>query len=75
MAEKLFECEWTPGEELVFRFRRPGLRLLAPEVRTHLLGARKETLLAVRSLLDTALERLQEEERPRRRRRRAIKVE
>jgi hypothetical protein len=74
MAEKIFECEYTPGEELVFRFRRPSLHLLGPEARGHLLEARKETLLAVRSLLDAALERLEEEERPRRRRR-AIKVE
>jgi hypothetical protein len=73
MAEKLFEVEHTPGEELVFRFRKPALSLLPPEVREHLLGARKETLLALRTMVDAAITRLEEEE-PRRRRRK-IQVE
>ncbi len=76
MAVKMFECEYEPGEELVFRIRRPGLRVLAPEVRGHLLEARKETLMALRSLIDAALARLEEKEKGTRRRRRTqIKVE
>lgn len=73
MAEKLFEVEYTPGEELVFRFRKPAFNLLPPEVREHMLGARKETLLALRTLIDAAIARLEEEEP--KRRRKEIRVE
>jgi hypothetical protein len=68
MGEKLFEVEYTPGEELVFRFRKPAFSLLPPEAREHLVGARIEALLALRALVDAAITRLEEEE-PRRRRR------
>ena len=74
MAEKLFECEWTPEGEIVLRIKKPGLKLLAPEVRGHLLGARKEMLSALRSLIDVALEKMDEKESPRTRRTK-IKVE
>ncbi len=74
MAEKLFECEWTPEGEIVLRIKNPGLGLLTPEVRGHMLGARKETLSALRSLIDAALARMEEKETPRTRRTQ-IKVE
>jgi hypothetical protein len=73
MAEKLFECEWTPEGEIVLRIRKPGLGVLTPEVRAHMLGARKEMLTALRSLIDAALDKL-EEESPKTRRT-TIKVE
>jgi hypothetical protein len=74
MAEKLFECEWTPEGEIILRIKKPGLGLLTPEVRGHMLGARKETLSALRSLIDAALERMEAKETPRTRRTQ-IKVE
>ena len=74
MAEKLFECEWTPEGEIILRIKKPGLRLLTPEVRGHMLGARKEMLSALRSLIDAALARMDEKEAPRTRRTQ-IKVE
>jgi len=51
--------------------------LLTPEVRGHMLGARKEMLSALRSLIDAALEKMAEKETPRTRRTRRtqIKVE
>lgn len=43
------------------RFRRGlGKELLPEEFRTHLRAARKEMLLAVRSLIDAAIERTEE---------------
>jgi hypothetical protein len=75
MAEKLFECEWNPEGELVFRLKRPGKQVLNPEIRGHVLEARKEMLMALRSLIDAALERLDEKEKGGRRRRTQIRVE
>ena len=74
MAENLFECEWTPEGEIILRIKKPGLRLLTPEVRGHMLGARKEMLSTLRSLIDAALARMEEKETPRTRRTQ-IKVE
>jgi len=74
MAEKLFECEWTPEGEIILRIKKPGLGMLTPEVRSHMLGVRKEMLSALRSLIDAALDRMEEEETPRTRRT-TIKVE
>jgi hypothetical protein len=76
MGEKVFECEWTEGEEIVFRIRRPGVRMLSPEVRGHLLSARKEMLMAMRNLIDAALAGIQEKEGEQEKTRRMeIKVE
>ena len=75
MAEKFFECEYSPEEGFSLRIRRPVFRTLCPEARGHLLEARKETLLALRSMVEAALERLEEKEGARSRRRRRIEVE
>jgi hypothetical protein len=76
MGERVFECEWTEGEEVVFRVRRPGLRMLSPEVRGHLLSARKEMLMAMRNLIDAALAGIAEKDKEQKKTRRTeIKVE
>jgi hypothetical protein len=75
VAEKFFECEYSPEEGFSLRIRRPVFSAFCPEARGHVLEARKETLLALRSLVDAALERLEEKEGTRGRRRRRIKVE
>lgn len=63
MGGKVLEVEHQPGEEWVLHFKPPMLRLLPEEVRSHLYGARKEGLLALRSLLDHAIERIEEREK------------
>ena len=70
-----FEYEYRPGEELVLRFRRPVIDFIPCEARDHLMAAQKEFLLALRSLVDTALSRLEERERGETFRRTEIKVE
>lgn len=76
MGTKLFEAEFTDDGDLVLRFRRPARPVcLSPEIRGHLLDARKEFLMGVRSLLDAFLEAVPEPEVDRRRRRREISVE
>jgi len=54
MTQKLVEVE-VNQEELVVRFRPPRTSL-PPEARAHMLNAGKEFLLAMRTMLDTAIE-------------------
>lgn len=76
MGTKLFEAEVTDDGELVLRVRRPRRPVcLSPEIRGHLLDARKEFLLGVRSLLDAFLAAVPEPAEDRHRRRREISVE
>lgn len=76
MGEKLFECEWSEEEGIVLRIRKPGMRMLSPEVRGHLLSARKEMLMAMRNLIDAALAGIAEKDREREKTRRTeIRVE
>ena len=74
-GRKPFEYEYRPGDELVLRFRRPVIDLIPCEARDHLMAAQKEFLLALRSLVDAALSRLEESERGETFRRTEIKVE
>jgi hypothetical protein len=63
MGEKIFEVEHEPGEEYVLRFRPHRLRWLPEETRSHVYEARKEMLLALRSLIDRAIEHVEEGEK------------
>lgn len=71
---KIFECEYRPGEELVFRIMTPKLTLLPSATMQHLKSANKEMLLALRSIIDGAIEAMEREPKPRRGRTR-IEVE
>jgi hypothetical protein len=75
VAEKFFECEYSPEEGFSLRIRKPAFQAFSPEARSHLLEARRETLLAMRSMVDAALGRLEEKEGARGRRRRRIEVD
>ena len=63
MGEKILEVEHNPGEELVLRIKPPLLRMLPEEAMGHLRKARKERLLALKSLIDRAIERMEEREK------------
>lgn len=75
MGERIFEVEHEPGEEFVLRFRPHQLRWLPEETRSHLVGARKEMLLALRSLIDRAIERVEEKEKTEGKGRTRIEIE
>ncbi len=60
MSSSIFEVEYHPGEEVVLRFKSPRFRGLPDATKQHLLVARKEMLLALRSMLDKAIERMEE---------------
>ncbi len=60
MTDKILECEYRPGEEFVLRFRPPKLQMMSEPTREHLRAARREMLLAVRSIIDEAIRRTEE---------------
>ncbi len=74
MVEKILEVEHRPGEEIVVRFRIPKARLLPASSRSHLRIAEKELLLALRSIVDAAIESVERAEKGKKERTK-IKVE
>ncbi|MBA7623877.1 hypothetical protein ES703_31276 [subsurface metagenome] len=56
MSDTILEVEHRPGKEVVLRFKSPRFRGLPDTTRQHLLAARKEILLALRDMLDRAIE-------------------
>lgn len=75
MSDTIFEIEHRPGEEVVLRFKSPQFRLLPDSTRQHLRSARKEMLLALRDMLDKAIERAEEGGGKKERRRTKIEVQ
>ena len=75
MAEKIFEIERQPGGEVVLRFKVPELSFVSEATRGHFRMAHKEMLLALRSLLDRAIERAEEAEKTKAKKRTKIEVQ
>lgn len=75
MAEKIFEIEHHPGEEVILRFKAPMFSILPEATRGHLRTARKEVLLALRSLLDKEIERVEKAEKTKAKRRTEIEIQ
>ena len=73
MMGKILEIE-QQGEEVILRFKRPSLSHLPEDTRSHLRIARKETLLAIRSLLDEAIEQTEKAEKGKQKKRTKIEV-
>jgi hypothetical protein len=75
MSDSIFEVEHRPGEEVVLRFKSPKLHGLSDPSRQHLLTAKKEMLLALRSMLDKAIERTEESKEAKGRKKTKIEVQ
>jgi hypothetical protein len=75
MAERIFEVEREPGEEIVFRIKTAKFPTFPEPVRSHFWAASKEGLLALRSLIDVAIEETERAEKPRKKEPRKVKVE
>lgn len=75
MAEKVFEIEYHPGGEIVLHFKAPALSIMPEAAKGHFRTAHKEMLLALRSLLDKAIERVEEAEKTQAKERTKIEVE
>ena len=64
MSDSLFEIERHPDGVVVLRFKSPMFTgLLADPAKQHLIAAKKEMLLALRSMIDTTIEGAEELER------------
>ncbi len=59
MAERMVEIDYSPSEGLTLRFRPISLSLVPEPTRQHLLAANRELLLALRSFVDQAIERVE----------------
>ena len=75
MAERIFEIEYHPGEEVVLHFKVPGLSIMPEATKGHFRMAHKEMLLALRSLLDMAIERAEKAEKTKTKGRTKIEVQ
>ncbi len=62
MADKWFEFERTPEGGFILRFNQPKVALMNDETHEHIIAAQKETLKALRSFLDAAVESLEKRE-------------
>ena len=75
MSDSIFEVEYHPGEEVVLRFKSPRFWWLPDSTKQYLSVARKEMLLALRSMFDRAIERMEEPGETKERKRSKIKVQ
>jgi len=75
MGESIFEIEHRPGEEIVLRFKSPSIPIMPEETKSHFRMAQKEVLLALRSLLDKAIEQAEEAEKTKSKKRTKIEVQ
>jgi len=75
MSDSIFEAEHRPGEEWVLRFKSPKFHGLSDSTRQHMLAAQKEILLALRSMLDGAIERTERSSQAKKRKRTKIEVQ
>jgi hypothetical protein len=75
MSDSIFEVEYRPGEEVVLRFKPSGALGLSKATRQHLRTAQKETLLALRAILDGVIERTAESAKEPAKKRTKIKVQ
>jgi hypothetical protein len=76
MAGRLLEIDCNRDEGLTIRLKPRTLSLLPESTRGHLRAANKELLLALRSVIDSAIEYTeQQEQRGRPRRRIQVKVD
>ena len=75
MSDSIFEVEYRPGKEVVLRFKSPDIRVLSDTTREHLSAAGKEMLLALRSMLDRAIEGAEEPSKSKTRKRTKIEVQ
>jgi hypothetical protein len=75
MSDTIFQIEHRPGEEVVLRVKSPAFRGLPDSTKQHLLAARKEMLLALRTMLDGAIERTEKSKAARGRKKTKIEVQ
>ena len=59
MADRFIEVDYSPDEGLTLHFRPHSLSLIPEPTRQHIRAANKEMLLALRSFVDQAIDRME----------------
>jgi hypothetical protein len=75
MPKGSIEWEYNPDDGLVLHVRPMFRQLLSEQTRGHVRASRKEMLLALRSLIDVAVDKMEEKEKASGKGRTKIKVE
>jgi hypothetical protein len=75
MLSGSIQWEQSPDEEFVLRIKPPKGKIIPDEAVSHMKAANKEMLLALRSLIDAAIEKQEEAEKKKGKRRTKIEVE
>ena len=75
MSDSILELEHHPDGEVVLRLKSPHLWKLSDTTKQHLLAAQKEILLALSSMLDRAIEKTEESEKTKRKKKTKIEVQ
>ncbi|MDY7019259.1 MAG: hypothetical protein SU899_04210 [Chloroflexota bacterium] len=73
MAERIFQVEREADGEVVIRIRPDKFVTIPKLARSHLWAAEKESLLALRSLIDASIEQV--EKKSKKRKREKVEVE
>ncbi|GEM_PF-1592183 len=64
MAERIFQVEYCPGEEVVLHVRTPPkIRVLPAATANHIRAMERELLEAVRSFIDVGIESIERREK------------
>jgi len=63
MAERIFQVEYRPGEEVVLHVRTPKIRVLPAATANHIRAMERELLEAVRSFIDVGIESIERREK------------
>ena len=75
MPKGSIEWEYHPQEGLTLHIKPVFRKLVLGETGTHIRASRREMLLAFRSLIDAAVQKMDEKEKTTEKRRTKIKVE
>ena len=75
MADKYIEFEHRPDGGFVLRIKPPKISSLPESAKQHAITARKETLLALRGIIDTAIEHIEKSDNSAKKERTKIKVQ
>ena len=70
MAKSFFEVHYDSADGFTVRVRPSDIHLVPEATRKHVKNAGKEFLLAMRSMVDLAIERVEQKEKPKSSRRR-----
>jgi len=64
MGDSFFEVEHRPNGEVVIRFKSPNFPKMSDEAKQRLMTTKKDVLVAIRKMVDKAIEKTEEQAKP-----------